>query len=90
MFIACFIGSKLTRYVPLACRVNAPWSLKKLNRIMFDIVALADGEAVAAELDPGLRQRDAQFLVERVQPLGPVHPHHEHLTMALRLDHCHS
>ena len=46
-----------------------------------------DLELVAvAELGPGLGQQGAHLVAERVEALGPVHPHHEDLSVALGFD----
>jgi hypothetical protein len=44
-------------------------------------------EAVAlAELGPGLGQAAAHLVAQRVEPLRPVHPHHQDLPVFLGLD----
>ncbi len=46
-----------------------------------------DLELVAvAELGPGLGKLRAHLVVECVEPLGPVHAHHEYLPVALGFD----
>ena len=38
-----------------------------------------------AKLGPGLGQLGAHLVAERIEPLGPVHPHHQDLSVALGL-----
>ena len=46
-----------------------------------------DLEIVAvAKFGPGFGKPGAHFVVERVKPLGPVHPHHEDLSQPFGLD----
>ena len=45
--------------------------------------------AVAAELGPGFGEPRAHFMAERIEPLGPVHPHDQDLPLALGLDNGH-
>ena len=44
---------------------------------------------VAAELRPGLGEPRAHFMAERIEALGPVHPHDEDLPVTLGFDDCH-